>query len=108
MLLAVAAAWAAALDQATAGVVLAVAAIAILVVALTTPRFLGPANRILDRFQRGLGFLLTHLILGLIYFVIMTPLGLLRRLLARGSRPPRESYWVAYPARRPEHYERMF
>src|SRR4051794_10307322 len=45
-----------------------------------------------------LGWLMTHLILGLIFFCIFTPLGLLfklvgRDLLERRFRAPQETYW---------------
>ncbi len=52
-----------------------------------------------------LGWLISHLLLATIYFLVFTPIGLVMRLLGRDPmerhwNPDTETYWVAQP---PEH-----
>jgi len=49
-----------------------------------------------------IGFVLSHVVLAILFFGILTPVGLLFRLLgrdplARGFEPDRSSYWVDLP-----------
>jgi hypothetical protein len=62
----------------------------------------------------ALGFVTTRVILGVIYFLFVTPIGFVRRLsggdpLGRRARRA-ESYWKPYTERRrdPKHYEKMY
>jgi hypothetical protein len=61
-----------------------------------------------------LGFVSTRVILGIVFFVLMTPLGLLARLRGRdtlGRRgPDTGSRWQPYPVRQhdPRHFEKMY
>jgi hypothetical protein len=71
--------------------------------ALVAPRLLVWPNRAWTALAHVLGFVSTRVILGVLFVVMMTPLGWLMRLrgwdpLARRS-TPRESYWVPYPER---------
>ncbi len=61
-----------------------------------------------------LGFVSTRVILGVVFFLIMTPLGIIMRAggwdpLAKRRRPG-ESRWVPYSTRpaNPKHFEQMF
>jgi hypothetical protein len=60
------------------------------------------------------GWLLTNLVLALLFYLVVTPLGLLFRLagrdvLDRHSREPKESYWQEKaPAQDPGNYFRTF
>ena len=62
----------------------------------------------------GLSWVSARVVLGLVFSVAVTPIGLVKRLtgwdpLGR-RRAPAESYWVPYSARQndPKHFERMF
>jgi apolipoprotein N-acyltransferase len=61
-----------------------------------------------------LSFISTRIILALVFFLIVTPIGLVKRLsgwdpLSRRA-PKRGSYWQTYSDRQrdPRHYEKMF
>jgi hypothetical protein len=62
----------------------------------------------------ALSVIMTNVILALVYFGIVTPLGLLRRALGgdplRRRARPAASHWFLYSARQrnPRHYEKMF
>jgi hypothetical protein len=78
------------------------------------PRLLVVPNRLWMGVAEAMGFVMTRVILGLVFFLIVTPIGLLRRLtggdpLGRRSRSA-ESYWKPYTERRhsPKHYEKMY
>lgn len=78
------------------------------------PRVLVRPAALWLRLAHGLGWLSTRLALGLLFFLVITPIGLVRRLGGadpldrRGS--PRETYWRPYPPRQrdPRYYERLF
>jgi hypothetical protein len=80
---------------------------------LCAPRALGFAYGPWMRVARGLGWLNTQLLLGLTFYLVVTPVGLLMRLLGKdplGKRRGGASYW-----RRPQasslgdkHFERPF
>ena len=79
-----------------------------------SPRLLVQPRRAWMAMATVLGKVSTFLILLLIYYLVVTPLGVVMRLTGRdalGRRTRgRESYWVPYPARQrdPKHYELMF
>jgi len=82
-----------------------------LLVGLALPKVLGPIEWAWMKLAGLLGFVMTRVILTLTFFLAITPLGLLRRLLGQDSlvlkkRPDAESYWVAVekdgPGTRPE------
>jgi len=62
----------------------------------------------------GLSFVTTRLILGLVFFLVVTPIGVIKRLSGwdplsrRGGRS--ESYWKPYSERQRDrrHYEKMY
>ena len=71
----------------------------LIMVGLAFPVALGPVYRIWMRGAEALGWLNTRVLLGVVYFLVMTPIGVLMRLIGRdpldrrlGDRP---SYWVA-------------
>ena len=81
---------------------------------LLWPRALVLPNRAWLLLAEGLSFLTTRIILGLVFFLVMTPIGLVKRLSGwdplgrRGARS--SSYWKPYSERQrnPRHYEKMF
>lgn len=62
----------------------------------------------------GLAFVMTRVILFLVYALVVTPIGVVRRLLGgdplRRRAQPVGSYWHPYPERHrdPKHYEKTF
>ncbi|HEX8458772.1 MAG TPA: SxtJ family membrane protein [Pyrinomonadaceae bacterium] len=78
------------------------------------PKSLVVPNRLWMGLAEALGFLMTRVILAVVFFLIVTPVGLARRLMGGdplGRRAGRtESYWKPYTERRldPKHYEKMY
>lgn len=56
-----------------------VLAVALIVPGLIAPRILGPIHRAWMKLGEGLAWINTRIILGVIYYVVVTPLGLLMR-----------------------------
>ncbi len=61
-----------------------------------------------------IGWLVSHLLLGIVYYLVMTPIGLIMRLLGRDPLERKidrsaESYWTRHdPAAKSERYFRQF
>lgn len=61
-----------------------------------------------------LGWVLSHILLGTIYYLVLTPIGLIMRLfgrdpLRRRFEPDAETYWIEYAAGQdPKRYFRQF
>ncbi|HZG54061.1 MAG TPA: SxtJ family membrane protein [Pyrinomonadaceae bacterium] len=78
------------------------------------PRSLVVPNRLWMNLAGAMGFVSTRIILGVVFFLIVTPIGLVRRLTGGdplGRRAARtESYWKPYTERRADrkHYEKMY
>lgn len=65
-------------------------------------------------FAEGISFVMTRVILAIVFFLAFTPLGLVKRISGwdplRRRSAPAETYWTPYSTRQrdPEHYEKMF
>ena len=78
------------------------------------PRVLVLPNRAWMLLAEGLSFVTTRMILALVFFLVVTPIGVVKRLTGwdplsrRGARS--DSYWKPYSERQrdPRHYEKMF
>ena len=87
---------------------------ALVLLGLVWPRALILPNRAWMLLAEGLSFVATRVILGLVFFLVVTPIGIAKRLMGwdplrrRGGR--RESYWQPYSERQrdPRHYEKMY
>ena len=96
-----------------AHVLLALGAV-LIVFGLIWPRALVLPNKAWMLLAEGLSFVMTRVILGLVFYLVVTPIGIAKRL--RGWDPldrrsgSRESYWKPYPERQlnPRHYEKMY
>jgi hypothetical protein len=82
---------------------------------LAWPRALVWPNRAWMLLAEGLSWVTTRLILGLVFFLVITPIGAIKRLmgwdpLGRRNRQAGASYWREYSERQrdPRHYEKMF
>jgi hypothetical protein len=81
---------------------------------LIRPRVLVYPNRAWRWLAEGLSFVTTRIILGLVFFLVVTPIGVVKRLSGwdplsrRGVRS--DSYWRPYSElqRDPRHYEKMY
>ncbi|SRR6266404_3748742 len=86
----------------------------LLLIGLVYPRALVVPNRMWMKLAEALSFVMTRVILGLVFFLMVTPIGLLRRILGGDPLHRRarraESYWKPYLSRQgdPQHYEKMF
>ena len=74
-------------------------AILFFVIAITFPSLLGPFNRAWFKFGLLLGQAVNPVILGLVFFLVVTPIGISRRLLGKDSlhlkpKPNLKSYWI--------------
>jgi len=86
----------------------------LILLGLLWPRALVLPNRAWMLLAEGLSYVTTRIILGLVFFLIITPIGVLKRLSGwdplgrRGARSA--SYWKPYSERQrdPRHYEKMF
>jgi len=86
----------------------------LILLGLIWPRALVWPNRGWMLLAEGLSFVTTRIILGIVFFLIITPIGVVKRLsgwdpLERRS-DRRSSYWKPYSERQrdPRHYEKMF
>lgn len=87
---------------------------ALIVLGLVLPRVLTYPNRAWMKLAEVLSFVMTRLILAVVFFLIVTPIGVVKRLfgwdpLSRRSGSS-DSYWTTYSDRQrdPRHYEKMF
>jgi len=74
-------------------------AIPFFIVAITFPSLLSPLNRAWFKFGLLLGQIVNPVILGLVFFLVVTPIGISRRLLGKDSlhlkpKPNLKSYWI--------------
>ena len=86
----------------------------LILLGLLWPRALVWPNQAWMLLAEGLSFVTTRIILGIVFFLIITPIGVVKRLsgwdpLDRRS-DRRASYWKPYSERQrnPRHYEKMF
>ncbi|MGH9872788.1 MAG: SxtJ family membrane protein [Pyrinomonadaceae bacterium] len=87
---------------------------ALILLGLIWPRALVLPNKAWMLLAEGLSFVTTRIILGAVFFLVVTPIGVVKRLSGwdplsrRGARS--DSYWKPYSERQrnPRHYEKMF
>ena len=76
-----------------------VSAALFLVVAIARPSILGPLNRAWARLGLLLGQVFNPILLGVVFFLVVTPMAVIRRLLGKDSlhlksNPDLKSYWI--------------
>ncbi len=78
--------------------VLGGAAVALGVLALLAPRLLGPVHKLWMKIADALAWFNTRVLLGVVYYLVMTPTGVVMRLVGRDPMDrqlrDRPSYWV--------------
>src|SRR5215813_3556790 len=86
----------------------------LVMLAVVYPRALVLPNRGWMLLAEALSFVSTRIILGIVFFLVLTPIGLIKRAMGwdpLGRRAlPRDSYWRPYSERQrnPRHFEKMF
>jgi hypothetical protein len=86
----------------------------LIIFGLLWPRVLVLPNRAWMLLAEALSFLTTRIILGLVFFLVVTPIGMVKRLSGWDPLSRRSgcsaSYWKPYSERQrdPRHYEKMF
>jgi len=86
----------------------------LMLLGLVMPRALIYPNKAWMKLAEVLSFVMTPIILGIVFFLIVTPIGVVKRLFGwdplnrRAGRRP--TYWTPYSDRQadPRHYEKMF
>jgi hypothetical protein len=86
---------------------------ALIIPAVLMPRVLGPAYRVWMAAGQVLGWINTRIILGILFYFVVTPLGLLQRMrrksaIARKFDKTRPTYRVNRTTRAPSHVMRQF
>lgn len=81
--------------------------------AIFSPQILAPLNRIWLRLGALLHRIVSPVVLGVMFFAVVFPVGLLMRLTARDplrlARDAKaDSYWVEREAARPDHFRNQF
>jgi hypothetical protein len=81
--------------------------------ALAAPASLGPVYRIWMRFGQVMGAVMSWVVLGLLFYVVLTPLGLIMRAfghdaMGRNVAPDTRTYRVPSRVREGKHMERPF
>ena len=94
--------------------VLLVSAVTIPLLWRLAPRLLIPLNRSWFRLGLLLGRIVTPLLMGVVFFGVVTPIGLIRRMLGKdslrlGTDKDADSYWIPRdpPGPDPEHIRRQ-
>ena len=76
-----------------------VLAAAFLIVALAAPRLLAPANRLWTKFGTLLHHVVSPVVLGFLFYLVVTPTGMIMRGFGKDPlrlrpKPKAESYWI--------------
>ena len=97
---------------ATAAYVFTITGTALVLLGAVFPRLLVIPRKLWMKLAEALAYVSSRIILAIIFFLVLTPIGLIKR--AMGWDPlerrsgSRESFWHPYPARDRRHYERMY
>ena len=95
---------------------LVVLGVLLVVLGVVVPKILVYPNKAWMKLAEVLSFITTPIILGLVYFVVLTPIGIIKRAMGwdplhrRAARTGNDSYWRPYSERQlnPRHFEKMF
>ncbi len=97
---------------ATAAYVLSAAGSALILCGLIFPRLLTVPRKLWMKLAEGMAFISSRVILAIIFFLVMTPIGLVKRALGwdplERRSESRDTFWQPYPERNSRHYEKMY
>jgi hypothetical protein len=95
--------------------IMAALGLLLVMLGLVFPRVLIYPNKAWMLLAEVLAFVSTRIILGIVFFFIVTPIGFIKRLmgwdpLSRRARSSGESHWKPYSERQrdPRHFEKMY
>jgi hypothetical protein len=86
----------------------------LLLLGLVAPRWTRPFHTAWMRLAHALGYVNTRVILSIMFYGVMTPVGVVMRLVGRDPlnrrRAASDSYWIPRPKTRQDHeqFERLF
>ncbi|HEX9792001.1 MAG TPA: SxtJ family membrane protein [Kiloniellales bacterium] len=90
-------------------------AVFFLLIALTRPRLLAPLNRVWTKLGRVLHRIVNPVVMGVLFYLVVTPTGLMMRLLGKDLlrlrfEPNEKSYWIERqpPGPAPESMKQQF
>ena len=96
----------------TASYVFSATGSALILCGLVSPRILTVPRKLWMKLAEGMAYVSSRIILAIIFFLVLTPIGLVKR--ATGWDPLQrrsgtaDTFWQDYPERNNRHYEKMF
>ena len=97
---------------ATAAYLLSAAGSILVLCGLVLPRLLTVPRRLWMKLAEGMSYVSSRIILAIIFFLVLTPIGLVKRATGWDPLERRsvtgDTFWKPYPTRNPRHYEKMF
>ena len=99
---------------ATAAYILSAAGSALVLCGLVYPRLLIVPRRFWMKLAEAMSYVSSRIILAIIFFLVLTPIGLVKRAMGWDPLQRRsvtgDTFWQTYPKRQldPRHYEKMF
>src|SRR6202008_1349635 len=97
---------------ATAAYLLSAAGSILVLCGLVLPRLLTVPRRLWMKLAEALSYVSSRIILAIVFFLVLTPIGLIKR--ATGWDPLQrragswDTFWNPYPERNSRHYEKMY
>lgn len=98
----------------TAAYVLMVAGAALILFGVLAPRLLVIPRKGWMKLAEGMAYVSSRIILAIVFFLVLTPIGLVKRALGwdplQRRAGSRDSFWQPYPERQKDrkHYEKMY
>jgi hypothetical protein len=96
----------------TAAYIFSAAGSALVLCGLVFPRLLTVPRRFWMKLAEGMAYISSRIILAIIFFLVLTPIGLVKRAMGwdplQRRSATRESFWQPYPDRDSRHYEKMY
>ena len=96
----------------SAAYVLIVAGAALILFGVLAPRLLVIPRKLWMKLAEGMAFVSSRIILAIVFFLVLTPIGLVKRAMGwdplQRRSASRDTFWQPYPERPPRHYEKMY
>ena len=97
---------------ATAAYILSAAGSVLVLCGLVFPRLLTVPRRFWMKLAEGMSYISSRIILGVVFFLVLTPIGLVKRAMGWDPLQRRsgshDTFWQPYPERDRRHYEKMY
>lgn len=99
---------------ATAAYLFRISGWTLILLGILAPRVLVVPRQFWMKLAEGMGYVSSRIILAIVFFLVLTPIGVVKRALGwdplHRRAPSSESFWLPYPPRQhnPRHYEKMF